>query len=485
VLLCSRMSAKLARLRPGDQIARHRAGARPSACWRETLIVTKEADCNMTVGRQRTGLKANLEVIGLFALLLSVVTSFLVGFLLREDSIGGASFDFYYFHWPLVKLFSAISWGQAIADYGGIAAANNPLLYMIASLLPFRDDQTSYHVITFIVALLTWPLLSWAYYHRYSKYRIDWLWASFGASTILISPSFRSSAFWGTTDYVPLVFCAVTSLLLSRFQDSEAGKARAVDLLTLIALAVVSSCAFYTRQFYAFLPIFAAWTVLTRTETPPFWVLSVFLVTMLPEMVLLYLWKGINPPPTQSDFHPATISVVLVGANVGLLSTPFILGSIRRSLADILPGWWGARSTVVTLAGLLVFIVALRATAWPALGGGIIEKAGLRMGALGTPFILTVSYFGLVAVVLFSIRSATNALLVGAFLVPFFTSLFSYQHYLEPALAVALFLFADTQTARTVFSKRVLTCNFVFSALILAIAIVYYDLFQHLSEIPK
>jgi len=98
---------------------------------------------------------------------------------------------------------------------------------------------------------------------------------------------------------------------------------------------------------------------------------------------------------------------------------------------------------------------------------------------------LTVSYFGLVAVVLFSIRSATNALLVGAFLVPFFTSLFSYQHYLEPALAVALFLFADTQTARTVFSKRVLTCNFVFSALILAIAIVYYDLFQHLSEIPK
>jgi len=97
------------------------------------------------------------------------------------------------------------------------------------------------------------------------------------------------------------------------------------------------------------------------------------------------------------------------------------------------------------------------------------------MGALGTPFILTVSYFGLVAAILFSVRSATNALLAGAFLVPYFVSVVIYQHYLEPTLIVALFLFADTRTARTVFTKRVLTCNFGFTALILAIGIVYYD----------
>ena len=172
------------------------------------------------------------------------------------------------------------------------------------------------------------------------------------------------------------------------------------------------------------------------------------------------------------------INVLIVGAIIGLLSTPLVVGCIRRSLGDVLPEWWGGRSTVVAFAGLLVFIMALGATEWPGAGwgGGIIVKAGLRMGALGTPFILSVSYFGLVAAIVFAMGSATNALLAGAFLAPYLVSVIIYQHYLEPSLTVALFLFADTQTARTVFNKRVLTCNFLFTALILAAGIVYYDL---------
>jgi len=447
--------------------------------------VIREADRNITVAGQPNGSKTNLEMVGLFAALLSVVGSFLAGFLLGEDSSGGARFDFYNFHWPIIQRFSTVPWGTAVADYG---SATNPLLYVIASLLPLQGDQKIYHATTLVVALLIWPLLSWAYYRRYSNYGIDWLWASFGASTILISPNFRSSAFWGTTDFLPFVFCAGTSVLLSRLQDSEGDKARAIGLLTLVAVAAVSVCAFYTRQLYAFLPVFAAWMILTRTKTSPLLVLSVFLIAMLPEMLLLYIWKGINPPGPQSahQFHPAMINVLCVGANIGFLSTPLILGCIRRSLGDVLPEWWGARSTVIAFAGLLVFIIALGGTEWPKLGGGIIVKAGLRMGALGTPFILTVSYFGLVAAIVFSMRSATNALLVSTFLVPLFTVRETYQKYLEPTLAVALFLFADTETARTAFNKRVLMYNFLFSALILTIGIVYYDLLHlNLPEIPR
>ena len=98
------------------------------------------------------------------------------------------------------------------------------------------------------------------------------------------------------------------------------------------------------------------------------------------------------------------------------------------------------------------------------------------MGALGTPLIFAVSYFGLVAAILFSMRSATNALLAGAFIIPFLTSRYPYQHYLEPALAVAVFLFADAQIARKIFNRRVLICYFVFNVFILAIGIAYYDL---------
>jgi hypothetical protein len=367
---------------------------------------------------------------------------------------------------------------------------------MIFSLIPLYGDQKTYHVITFVVALLTWPLLSWAYYRRYSNHGFGWLWALFGASAILVSPTFRSSAFWGTTDWFPFIFCAGTSLLLSRFQDSEADKASGIGPFTLVALAALSASAFYSRQFYAFVPVLAAWVVLTRTKTSPLLVLSFFGVAMLPEMFLVHLWKGLNPPPNQeqqgANFHAylhvsLVVNLLMVGTMIGLFSVPIIVGCIRRSLSDVLPEWWGSRSTVIAFVGLLVFVIALRATEWPTAGGGIIVKTGLRMGALGTPFILIASYFGLVAAILFSMRSATNALLAGTFLAPFFISplflgLPTTQRYLEPSLAVALFLFADTRTAKRVFNKRVLTCNFTFSVLVLAIAVGYYHNFSVCSS---
>jgi hypothetical protein len=235
--------------------------------------VTMDADGKAAVESQHIAVNIRLELIVLPILLLSGIASFLIGFLLREDSIGGAHFDFDEFHWPIIERFSAMPWGTAVADY---PSATNPLLYLIVSLLPLRGDQETYHVITFAVALLIWPLLARAYYRRYSNLEIGWLWALFGASAILISPSFRSSAFWGITDYLPFVFCAGTSLLLSTFQDSEPRGARAVGPFALVALAAVSACAFYTRQFYAFLPLFAAWTVLTRTRTSLLLVLGVF-----------------------------------------------------------------------------------------------------------------------------------------------------------------------------------------------------------------
>ena len=434
----------------------------------------------VAVRRQRAAPKINLETVVFSAILLIVVISFFLGFLMGEDSIGGARFDFYKFHWPIIERFSTTSWSMAVADY---PSATNPLLYMLASLSPFHNDPDTYRGMAFAIAFLTWPLLSWAYHRRYSKYGIDWLWSSFGASAILVSPSFRSSAIWGTTDYLPFVLCAGTSLLLSRFQDLEGREARPIGPLSLITVAVVSSCAFYVRQFYAFVPAIAAYLVIRRTRTSPFVVLSVFFLAALPEVFLIFLWKGLNPPRFHRQFHPAMTNVLTVGAIIGFLSTPLIIGCIRRSLGDVLPEWWGLRSTVIAFAGLLILMFALGATSWPEAGGGIVVKAGVRMGALGTPFILTASYLGLLAATFFSMRSPTNALLAGAFVLPFFLAFPTYQHYLEPSLAIALFLFADVQTARVLFNKRVLTYNFAFTVLILAIGIAHYDLFNDLPEI--
>jgi hypothetical protein len=451
--------------------------------------MTREAELDVAVEERHIGLKPNLKVFGLSVLVLSAVASFIVGSLLGEDSTGDMTGDFYCNHWFTIERFSKIPWGRALTDYYN---PENPLFYMLASLLPFHGDPKTFHVITFVSGLLIWVLLSWAYYCRYSEYGIDWLWALFGASAILISPNFRSSAFWGDTDWLPLAFCAGTSLLISRFQDSKADKPLAMGMVTLIALATVSACAFYTRQYFAFLPIYTAWIVSARTATSRLLIFGVFFVAALPELFLIYLWKGLVPPTHQGEnFHPALLNIWKVGEVIGFLSFPILIGCVRRSLADVLPRWWGARTTVLAVAGLLVFVIAITALdppqwlemGWVGGGGGIVVKAGLEMGALGTPFILTASYAGLLVAILFAMHSATNAVLAVSYLVPLFLTAPTYQRYLEPSLVVALFLFADTQTARLLFNKRVLIYNWVFTALILTTGIVYYDVFHHAVDI--
>jgi hypothetical protein len=451
--------------------------------------MTREAELGVVVEERHIGLKPHITVVALSVLLLGAVASFIAGSLLGEDSGGAMRADFYCNHWHSIYRFSTLPWSKAITDYYN---PENPLLYMLASLLPLHGDPKTYHVITFAGGLLTWPLLSWAYYCRYSRYGIDWLWALFGASAILLSPSFRSSTFWGNTDWLPFAFCAGTSLLLSRFQDPESGDVRTVSAYTLVALTVISACAFYTRQYYAFLPVVAAWIVFTRTTTSRLFVFGIFFVAALPELFIVYLWKGLVPPMHQGEnFHPALLNVWKVGAVSGFLSFPILIGCIRRWFGDVLPGWWGVRSTILALTGLLVFIVGIMALGppewlekgWGGGGGGIVVKAGLKMGALGNPLILAVSYFSLLAAILFAMRSAINAVLAGSYLVPLFLTAPTYQRYLEPSLVVALFLFAGTETARVLFNKRVLMYNWVFTALILTACIVYYDVFHHASEI--
>src|SRR4249920_2883381 len=90
------------------------------------------------------GYSIAIQRLAVFLVLVSVVISFLVGDLLGENSAGSSRSDFEEFHWKAIQLFTEMSWGDAIGDY---PSTTNPLLYMIASLLPLHENQKTYHVI--------------------------------------------------------------------------------------------------------------------------------------------------------------------------------------------------------------------------------------------------------------------------------------------------------------------------------------------------
>ena len=101
---------------------------------------------------------------------------------------------------------------------------------------------------------------------------------------------------------------------------------------------------------------------------------------MLPENFSCISGKG-ESACTSSRTNPAPLYVSggqsLDGGGDDLFFSLRLSPAVSdRSLSDVLPEWWGSRSTVVALLGLLVFVMALRATEWPTEGGGIIIKIG-------------------------------------------------------------------------------------------------------------
>ena len=228
-------------------------------------------------------------------LIYSSFLSFFIGFYFDESSNPGSvdldwikkNIEIFLTH----DLFTAITH----PDYFG---NRTPLLYALHALFnPFLENIYTYRVSVFVISLLG-PFLF--YLCLKQKYKdINKTILLLIASTICLSPYYRTSAFWGLEENYAIICLLLSFLSLNYFLDNKNENGFKI-FFQIFILALTSSACIYFDQKFLLVPLICFLSVIFSKKLLKFKIFLIFsyFFLALPFIYLIVLWEGIVPTAT-------------------------------------------------------------------------------------------------------------------------------------------------------------------------------------------
>lgn len=429
-----------------------------------------------------SGLNQATSILAVVAFGLAVML-YAAGFVLGWDPGAGARTDLYRYHLPTTYAFRTQPWSQVIHDY---RSATTPLFHMLESFNPLLGHDTAFRATNVVLCFLLCLLYVYALNRRFAEVAgVRSLSLIIGAA-LLGSPYFESISYWPITDALPLLFLVLISLLLHDTEHNVVAPStgHTSELGKICLTAICGAAAFYTRQSYLFLPLYAFIVLFYLRPKMRLVTLAVFAIVALPGVYLLYIWKGFTPPSFQIK-HQGISGVIVVYplTMIAFYAIPFIVEWFyqRRRLHQKIEV---PRIQLMTVCvGLILFLIIFHRFTFAGheSGGGIASKIFQKCGRPGPVLFLMFAYAGLL-ILLYLLRICnwkTRVLLV-CFAIPTLTMKVVFQRYYDPLIFMLFFLYFDKRFVRRFVSVR---CG----QLVLAFSLVLLCgcLFYHSSESPS
>ncbi len=238
-----------------------------------------------------------------------IYLSFIFGFYYGENSIGSGGYqgDLSWM-WKNFEIFKKNNLLDAIS-HKEFFGNRTPLLYILHIYFnPFISDIDSYRLSVFIISLIA-PLIFYICLVQNFKNTNKTI-LFFISSLILLSPFFRTSAYWGLeVNYAIITFLLTFFLINLTFDGKNKKNSTLYILITL--LTFVSSSTIYFDQKFLIVPIIVLFKIIKSRINLKFKIFSIinFLIYSIPFLYLIYIWNGIVPPSTQS-YNPNTITTL-------------------------------------------------------------------------------------------------------------------------------------------------------------------------------
>ena len=239
-------------------------------------------------------LKENYKILSFLLILLST-SSFFLGFYLDENSAGGGSYvGDWVFLWPNLKLFIDNDLYTAIT-HENLLSNRFPLLYILhTSLNPFLDNAIAYRRSVFVISLIVPILFYFCLKQKFKKENN--LTLLLIASTVFLSPYYRTSAYWGLEENYGFIVLLLTFLFLNYFLSNDDQDGYKI-YFQLLLLTFFSSLCIYFDQKLVLIPVICFLTIIKSKKLIKFKILSFlfYLILSLPFIYLMILWGGIFP----------------------------------------------------------------------------------------------------------------------------------------------------------------------------------------------
>jgi hypothetical protein len=229
-----------------------------------------------------------------------IYISFFLGFYFNENSIGSGGYDGDLgWMWRNFTIYKSNDLWTSIhhPDFFG---NRTPLLYILHILFnPFIFNIDSYRVTVFCISFLA-PLVFYICLRQKFK-NIDKTILFFISSFILLSPYYRTSAYWGLEINYGIISMLITIFFLNHtLYESISSKLKLYFFL--ILLTFFSSLCLYFDQKLLIIPLLVLFEILRSKINLKFKIFSLvnYSIYAIPFLYLIFIWKGIAPPLTQA-----------------------------------------------------------------------------------------------------------------------------------------------------------------------------------------
>ena len=233
-------------------------------------------------------------------LTLLIYSSFVIGFIFNENSIGSGGYggDLEWM-WANFEIYKTNNLWTAIhhPDFFG---NRTPLLYILHILFnPFINNIDTYIFTVFCISFLG-PIIFYLCLKQRFK-DVDKFILFFISSFILLSPYYRTSAYWG----LEINYGIITMLLSIFFTDYALEKHKNNQPLTLSIITLItffSSLCLYFDQKLLIIPLIILFQIFRSNIETKYKILTLIYYSFfaIPFLYLIYIWQGVAPPLTQT-----------------------------------------------------------------------------------------------------------------------------------------------------------------------------------------
>jgi hypothetical protein len=402
------------------------------------------------------------KLLSIFFIFLSIIF-FFYGFLVGENSAGAGGFKGDFSNvWITLQTFlnndllSSIKTSAEITMPGLerlYISSRTPLIYIINKIFnPFVDSKTNYIRSIFCFSLLA-PILF--YYSLKIKFpKTNNIILVLLACTILLSPYFRTSSYWGLEENYGIVFIFISYILLEKFFREKKVKIF-IKCFKLFFLTLVSSLCVYFDQKLLIIPLFCFIKIIFSNEDKflKFLTCSLYFIFSIPFLYLIFLWGNVIPT---EDAETRTIGNNFYLSHVGFTLT--IIGFYfvplfffkSENIIKIIKSYFKDKKKLLFFLFFIIYLLFsiffddYQNSVYPIIGKGVIHKSSLLLfnnhliQKIFIYFNFIVFYF---IVTLFVGKKITENLIIFYFLI---SSIFIFpilQEYYDPLILIFVFIF--------------------------------------------
>ena len=438
-------------------------------------------------------MKLNNKIIILqYVLIFIALSSFILGFILNENSAGGGGYngDMVWIQ-KNIKIFEENNLISAILS-SDLFGNRTPLIYILNTIInPFFFDIEKYRIFVFVLSFIGFFIFYLALNIKYKN--TDKISLLLIASILLLSPYYRTSSYWALNENYGLISAISCSIFLNLYLKQKMSELKKYFYIFIITL--ISSVCVYFDQKLLIIPLICFLIILFKEREHKIKIFTIisYLILALPLLFLFVKWGGMVPPKTQINNSNTITNISRLSEiyfiNIGYATTmiafylfPLIIFNKKKILHIFIEFFNNKMDLIIFLfAFIFVFLITFffdfKAYTvddyW--IGLGVVNKLSdilfnnILYKKIFTYLLFIISWL----VILIYIRKNYSDLLIIFYY--FFISVFLWplmQEYFDPSILLLALLFFKT---KIIIDRKTTLIIFTYFLIFLIVANIHYN----------